>query len=357
MTTHFIMPVYGVEPYLADAIDSVLEQTCRDFELILVDDGSPDRCGEICDEYAARYQNVRVIHKENGGLSSARNAGLDLVKDGYIIFIDSDDILAPDILEKAVGLLERTNSDVVVFGMEKTVIEDGRIVAKNGLNYQDFFFDNQMSVQSHLNYMLNYEMWNYSVDKIYKAEIIQKNRIRFQKKYDTVCEDAVFLLDLFPFVTRMAGLSNTGYYYRIRDGQSIVKSFRPAMFERNHDKILQLIELTQHIGQYESCKEHIISMFQNNIMWSYEQVFHNGCKYSLKEKIRYVTEAIVKILSEKPVNRDIIGITKQRSAKSVASWFTRFATKQILEANIPLLSINVIVEDIYIRMSVRNAKY
>jgi len=85
-----IVPVYKVEPYLRKCIDSILAQTFTDFELILVDDGSPDGCGKICDEYAKKDNRILVIHKSNGGLSSARNAGLEIAKGEYIGFVDSD---------------------------------------------------------------------------------------------------------------------------------------------------------------------------------------------------------------------------------------------------------------------------
>ena len=94
-----IVPVYKVEKYLHRCIDSVLAQTFTDFELILVDDGSPDNCGKICDEYAEKDERIHVIHKENGGLSSARNAGLDIATGDYIVFIDSDDYVENCLLQ------------------------------------------------------------------------------------------------------------------------------------------------------------------------------------------------------------------------------------------------------------------
>ncbi|MEG1637879.1 MAG: glycosyltransferase, partial [Cellulosilyticaceae bacterium] len=94
-----IVPVYKVEQYLHKCIDSILAQTFTNFELILVDDGSPDQCGEICEEYARKDDRIVVIHKENGGLSSARNAGLDRAKGDYIGFVDSDDYIESDMYE------------------------------------------------------------------------------------------------------------------------------------------------------------------------------------------------------------------------------------------------------------------
>jgi len=98
-----IVPVYKVEPYLRRCVDSILAQTYKDYEIILVDDGSPDSCGQICDEYAKKFENIRVIHKENGGLSSARNAGIDLAfaesDSEWLAFIDSDDYIHSKYLE------------------------------------------------------------------------------------------------------------------------------------------------------------------------------------------------------------------------------------------------------------------
>lgn len=109
-----VVPVYKVEQYLHNCIESVINQTYTNWELILVDDGSPDRCGEICDEYAAKDSRIKVIHKENGGLSSARNAGLDYPPKGeFVTFLDSDDFWHPDYLCILVGLQQRYNADIV----------------------------------------------------------------------------------------------------------------------------------------------------------------------------------------------------------------------------------------------------
>lgn len=107
-----IVPVYQVEKYIRRCLDSILNQTYRAFEVIVVDDGSPDACPEICDEYQNRYPNVSVIHKENGGLSSARNAGMDVARGEYITFVDSDDQLHPYFIEKMLGLMNTYHAKI-----------------------------------------------------------------------------------------------------------------------------------------------------------------------------------------------------------------------------------------------------
>ncbi|MBQ7882921.1 MAG: glycosyltransferase, partial [Phascolarctobacterium sp.] len=110
-----IVPVYKVEQYIHKCVDSILNQSFTDFELILVDDGSPDNCGKICDEYAAKDKRVRVIHKENGGVSQARNLGIDEAKGEYISFIDPDDWVDLDMYEKLFSFVDQNELDVACF--------------------------------------------------------------------------------------------------------------------------------------------------------------------------------------------------------------------------------------------------
>lgn len=108
-----IVPVYNVEKYLSRCVNSILSQTFKDFELILVDDGSPDKCPQICDEYASKDSRVSALHKKNAGQSSARNSALDIVTGDYIAFVDSDDWIAPDTYEYLYNLITKNDADVV----------------------------------------------------------------------------------------------------------------------------------------------------------------------------------------------------------------------------------------------------
>ncbi len=114
-----IVPIYKIEKYLKRCIDSVLNQTCKDFELILVDDGSPDKCPKICDDYALENQNIKVIHKENGGLVSARQAGIKIATGEYVFNLDGDDALLPNALECAKNIILETNADIVTFSYKE----------------------------------------------------------------------------------------------------------------------------------------------------------------------------------------------------------------------------------------------
>ena len=123
-----IVPVYGVEKYIDQCVQSLLIQTYKNYELILVDDGSPDNCGQICDQYAEKDNRIRVVHKKNGGLSSARNAGLDIAKGEYVIFLDSDDFW--DDAEALSGInrnLSESKADVLIFPAKRYYEESGKV--------------------------------------------------------------------------------------------------------------------------------------------------------------------------------------------------------------------------------------
>jgi glycosyltransferase involved in cell wall biosynthesis len=120
MKLSIIVPVYGVAPYLRKCVDSLLKQDIPslDYEIILVDDGSPDECPQICDEYAEKYDNIRVVHQENAGLSAARNSGIKVATGDYIMFVDSDDYLQPNVLGTLMEQVERDNLDVLRFNYQ-----------------------------------------------------------------------------------------------------------------------------------------------------------------------------------------------------------------------------------------------
>ena len=120
-----IVPVYNSEKYLPETIDSILNQKFADFELILIDDGSKDSSGVICDSYAAKDSRVRVIHKENGGICSARNAGLKIARGEYLAFCDNDDKYLPNLLEDNYELAKEYNADIVRFKRKRIAYIDG----------------------------------------------------------------------------------------------------------------------------------------------------------------------------------------------------------------------------------------
>lgn len=175
-----IVPVYKVEKYLHRCIDSILSQSFTDFELILVDDGSPDNCGKICDEYEEKDSRIRVFHKENGGVSSARNLGLDNARGEWIAFIDSDDYVEKDYLSQLFFYAKQGNTDfVVILNTIKDHIDEDFVILQPN-NYSQLFSC--------------YRLHNYGSpwSKLYKSKIIKNNHLQFNVKIH-FGEDMIFV--------------------------------------------------------------------------------------------------------------------------------------------------------------------
>ena len=195
-----IVPVYKVEQYLKRCMDSVLNQTYKNIEVILVNDGSPDNCPALCDEYAKIDSRVRVIHKENGGLSSARNVALDSVKGDYIFFVDSDDWLALDTLEVLNEYLEK---DYDMISFQRTYLMEEKVVEKGEKNPKD------MDVSQYIDasFLGRYDF--FVTTKIFKTEVFNNVRFLEGRNY----EDLEIMHRLFLNMKKVVGLDYFLYYY------------------------------------------------------------------------------------------------------------------------------------------------
>ena len=195
-----IVPVYKVEQYLKRCMDSVLNQTYKNIEIILVDDGSPDNCPALCDEYAKIDSRVRVIHKENGGLSSARNVALDSVKGDYVFFVDSDDWMALDTLEVLNEYLEK---DYDMISFQRTYLTEEKVVEKGEKNPKD------MDVSQYIDasFLGRYDF--FVTTKIFKTEVFNNVRFLEGRNY----EDLEVMHRLFLNMKKVVGLDYFLYYY------------------------------------------------------------------------------------------------------------------------------------------------
>lgn len=200
-----IVPVYKVEAYLRRCLDSIVNQTYRNLEIILVDDGSPDNCPAICDEYAAKDSRVKVIHQKNAGVSAARNAGLDAAIGDYIAFVDSDDWIELDTYEVALSKLSNEKLDIVAFGYF-CEFSDWSDVHK--MVDENDFIDNIMCCEEPPN------VWRY----LYRREIF--NELRFE--IGVLYEDILIIPDIFDRVQRFGLVSKHFYHYNQENIHSIM---------------------------------------------------------------------------------------------------------------------------------------
>lgn len=199
-----IVPVYKVEKYLNACIDSILNQTFADFELLLVDDGSPDGCPALCDAAAAKDSRVRAIHKPNGGVGSARNAGLDRAQGNWIFFLDSDDLAAPELLEKMHRKAVEEQPDLVICDFMR-MDEDGRRSW-----YQERLVKEETLSQEDLIRKICLTPFVVVWGKLYRRGLLQD--IRFGNK--VIGEDVVFQNEVFRKAQKAVCVAEWLYYYR-----------------------------------------------------------------------------------------------------------------------------------------------
>lgn len=220
-----IVPVYKVEKYLDKCIESIVNQTYRDLEILLVDDGSPDNCPAICDKWAKADNRIKVIHKENGGVSSARNIGLDNASGDYIGFVDSDDYSDPKMYELLMNNLLSESSDIAVCS-SFTVAENGEIKA-------DAFSENKVCFQEEAVKFISYQMNNSLWNKLFRKEVLVG--CRFDEGH-TFGEDHLFLLKAMKNAERVSFISNPLYYYVQRSNSTTGSKFSERSFDQVYMK-------------------------------------------------------------------------------------------------------------------------
>lgn len=249
-----IVPVYKVEKYIHKCIDSILAQTFTDFELILVDDGSPDNCGKICDEYAKEDSRIVVIHKDNGGVSDARNIGISRANGEYIGFVDSDDYIDKDMYKNLYESCLNNKADISIIGI-KEINECGKTIHEYLPKVIEF---SELLKQSYA--------WN----KMFKKSLFIENGLNF--KTNRYYEDIELIPKLIVKSNKIATVNKFGYFYLKRD-YSITST--------KDEKILD------NLWAYTQIKDYLLK----------EKIYDNY-KYEFEKGIKYFKEFYLNILSE-----------------------------------------------------------
>ena len=215
-----VLPIYNVEKYLNRCVKSVINQSYKNLEIILVDDGSPDNCPTLCDEWEKKDNRIKVVHKKNAGLGYARNTGIENATGEYICFFDSDDYIALDTIEKAYNLATQEKSDMVVFGFcnvkpngatGKAVIPHTEKTTFSGKEVQDVFLADLIGPD--VKNGKQTDLWMSAWACLYSLEMIQKASWRFVSEREIISEDIYSLLELYKYVNRVSVLSEALYFY------------------------------------------------------------------------------------------------------------------------------------------------
>lgn len=240
-----IVPIYNVEKYLKKCVDSVIAQTYENIEIILVDDGSPDNCGAICDEYGKKDKRVRIIHKQNGGLSDARNVGIDTCRGKYISFVDSDDFVSPFFLEILYNAIKQNDADISSLTRVVKFTDYSEYKVHFVENASDFKIK-FVSVYEALKLMMYLKASNGAQLNLYKRELF--DNLRFPVGY--LYEDLATTYKALIKSKKIALVDADIYAYRIRSDSILRRTF-------NKDK-MSIIEVTRSL--YKDICEYDISL-------------------------------------------------------------------------------------------------
>lgn len=277
MKLSIIVPIYNVEAYLCRCVESILSQTFSDFELILVDDGSPDACPQICDEYARKDPRVRVIHKKNGGLSDARNAGIEIAKGEYIGFVDSDDTISPDMYQRLITLLETYHADIAATGFINYDSNGVELTRYPDLPRARVFYRKDYIDQFYPE--TKWLIFASACNKLYRRTLFNSLRYPVGMLY----EDSFLQLPLYDLCDSIVVDNQHHYHYYTERNESIMNMRYTA-------KKFQLIELA--MSQYDffvkkenqQQQEYALATYVTNYMINYFAVFF--CYRELKEAFR-----------------------------------------------------------------------
>ena len=288
-----IVPVYNAEKYIKRCIDSVLNQSYKKFELILVDDGSNDSSGSICDEYAEKYAEIKVIHKANEGVSAARNTGLDIANGDYVIFIDSDDYIKENYFESVIEIVSDYRYDIIGYNNYK-VYEDHIeevLRCKKSIGVKNIS-DNIGAIKN----LISSFIWA----KAFKKDIIQRNNLRFDTEY-SLGEDTKFLYQYIYYIDSFYASNKPMYYYNKTNSGTLSTKYVSNMasiiaatlneYDRLIDKNSDFRNVFIETGRYAV----ILSFFIDNINMSNRKfkLIYNDCKDFMKVFSKYTNEDFI----------------------------------------------------------------
>ena len=298
MKISIIVPIYNIEKYIVECLNSIINQTYKKYEIILVDDGSSDKSGEICDKYAIKNEKIKVIHKKNGGLSDARNSGIDIATGEYIMFVDGDDFLVnKNCLQNIVFELEKEKVDVLQYKMQYYYNSSKKVLHLNDLKE----FNNTPVIECLKELNKSCQISISACDKIIKTSVIKDNEIYFKKGINS--EDIDWSLRLYLTIKSLKTINQEIYSYRQQRKESITNK----VSKKNMRDLFNIINYWYNFG-YKN--EEIKNIYYNYLAYQYLILVTKSKKYffdkSEKRILRYYEKELLKydkVYKVKKVNK------------------------------------------------------
>ena len=279
-----IIPVYNSEKYLEQTIQTILKQSLKEFELILVNDGSSDKSLSICKEYETKDKRIKVIDKKNEGACIARNTGINEARGKYIQLVDADDYIESNMLEEQYNLAEQTNAEVVMCGMKFDVYQKSGQVVTGESYYKDMVLKSQDDIKPIFMDLFDNLLFNYTHNKLYNSEFLKSNNIKFIE-WLPIDQDTNFNIDVFRKLNKLTIRTKSYYHYVKTFDETIVTRYHDNKFKVRtfrYDRLKQLL-MDWDIYNEENRKK-LASMYIHYVIECFEMFNHDKCTLSLKEK-------------------------------------------------------------------------
>lgn len=294
-----VLPIYNVEPYLERSINSVVNQTYRNLEIILVDDGSPDNCPQICDEWKSRDSRIKVVHKQNAGLGMARNSGLKEATGKYICFFDSDDYVKADIIEKCINFAEKNKADIVIYGFSnvdsqgniiKTTIPNTKKCVYEGSEVQEVFLPDLIA--PNIVTGTKSDLWMSAWCSFYSMDLIKRAQWEFVSERKVISEDIYSLLNLYKNVNRVFVLKESLYFY-CANATSLTHVYRADRFEKIKIFYDECVKVAIANGYNSDTINRLSYPYISNTIAALRLIQESDCKVSekIREQLNIVTDA------------------------------------------------------------------
>ena len=270
-----VVPVYNSEKYLGRCIESAVNQTYKETEIILVDDGSTDSSASICDSWAEKDSRITVIHKINEGAGLARNAGLAAVTGDYVLFVDSDDYILPETVQKCIEAALKNASQIVLYG-RSDILQNGEIKDKT-IKTDKFFFDGRADVQDLFASLCVHSMGFGLgvVGKMFKTDTVKDNGIRFCSEREVLSEDALFLTELFAFAERVT-IVPEHLYMCVIHGDSLSNRATPDFQHQNNVFLKKATDICEQNGYSQNVKNHLKARYLSYALAGIKQLAASG---------------------------------------------------------------------------------
>ena len=288
-----IIPVYNVEKYLRRCLDTVINQTLKEIEIIIVNDDTKDNSMDICLEYEKKDSRVKVYSKQNEGLGLTRNYGMERAKGEYIAFLDSDDFVDLDFYEKMYNNITTNNTDAV-FANVKLYFREDKILQKDKMPFKHDvipskkFMYNLLHIKDNEEYGKNYMrmcVWR----SLYSRKIIEEKNIKFVSEREFISEDILFNIDFCMFSNTISFVKDTYYYYCYNEN-SLTKTYRKDRFEKDIILYKELIRKLTEYGEYEKIKAGLASYFLGYVRGAIKQEVSNSpnSKQEINKNLDYI---------------------------------------------------------------------